>query len=135
MAKKNETPLTPLEQALKDMLWDVLRRDPEHKDRRKLSTQWGTKTVQGLTKSIVRVVREHGDDSLINDLWWFIENATEDMPDRTERFFALRERVRTMPVCDAVAKARAYDARLDAAERVPTGDDYNAIMEIIGVQS
>ena len=31
---------------------------------------------------------------LIRDLWWFIENVTDETPDRTERFFALRERVR-----------------------------------------
>lgn len=34
------------------------------------------------------------NELLINDLWWFIENATDDLPDRTERFFQLRERVR-----------------------------------------
>jgi hypothetical protein len=31
---------------------------------------------------------------LISDLWWFIENVTDETPDRTERFFALREKVR-----------------------------------------
>lgn len=33
---------------------------------------------------------------LIRDLWWFIENVTEETPDRTDRFFALRERVHNM---------------------------------------
>jgi hypothetical protein len=33
---------------------------------------------------------------LLTDLWWFIENVNEDTPDRTDRFFALRERVRGM---------------------------------------
>lgn len=33
---------------------------------------------------------------LIRDLWWFMENVTDDTPDRTERFFALRERVRSI---------------------------------------
>jgi hypothetical protein len=28
------------------------------------------------------------------DFWWFIENVNEETPDRTERFFALRERYR-----------------------------------------
>lgn len=28
------------------------------------------------------------------DLWWFIENVNDQTPDRTERFFALRERFR-----------------------------------------
>ncbi len=38
---------------------------------------------------------------LINDLWWFIENVTESTPDRTERFFELRGRVRTCDeLCD-----------------------------------
>lgn len=31
---------------------------------------------------------------LVSDLWWFIENVGDDTPDRTSRFFALRERVR-----------------------------------------
>jgi hypothetical protein len=31
---------------------------------------------------------------LVRDLWWFIENANDEMPDRTERFFELRARVR-----------------------------------------
>jgi hypothetical protein len=31
---------------------------------------------------------------LVNDLWWFIENVDDETPDRTQRFFALRERVR-----------------------------------------
>lgn len=34
------------------------------------------------------------NEMLVHDLWWFIENVTDDTPDRTERFFALRERVR-----------------------------------------
>jgi hypothetical protein len=33
-------------------------------------------------------------NQLVQDLWWFIENVTEEAPDRTDRFFALRERVR-----------------------------------------
>lgn len=31
---------------------------------------------------------------LVQDLWWFIDNMAADDPERTERFFALRERVR-----------------------------------------
>ncbi|MDR3436401.1 hypothetical protein [Telmatospirillum sp.] len=31
---------------------------------------------------------------LLSDLWSFIENVTDETPDHTERFFALRERVR-----------------------------------------
>jgi hypothetical protein len=31
---------------------------------------------------------------LVSDLWWFIENVDEDDPNRSEDFFALRERVR-----------------------------------------
>jgi hypothetical protein len=30
---------------------------------------------------------------LISDLWSFIENVTDDDPERTDKFFALRERV------------------------------------------
>lgn len=31
---------------------------------------------------------------LAHDLWWFIENVTDETPDRTERFFRLRVRFR-----------------------------------------
>ena len=31
---------------------------------------------------------------LIHDLWGFIENVNDDDPERTDKFFALRERVR-----------------------------------------
>ena len=34
-------------------------------------------------------------DKLVSDLWWFIENVNEDDSNRSENFFALRERVRT----------------------------------------
>lgn len=32
--------------------------------------------------------------SLVDALWWFIENVNEDTPGRTALFFRLRERVR-----------------------------------------
>ena len=35
-------------------------------------------------------------NQLITDLWWFIENVTDETPDKNERFFALRERVRAL---------------------------------------
>jgi hypothetical protein len=34
-------------------------------------------------------------DDLTADLWWFIENVSDEAPDRTDRLFALRERVRS----------------------------------------
>ena len=34
--------------------------------------------------------------ALAADLWWFIENVNDDTPDRTDRFFALRERFRSL---------------------------------------
>lgn len=33
-------------------------------------------------------------DALVFDLWQFIDNTAEDAPDRQDKFFALRERVR-----------------------------------------
>ena len=33
-------------------------------------------------------------NELIKDLWDFVENVTDEDPDRTDKFFALRERVR-----------------------------------------
>jgi hypothetical protein len=41
------------EQAIIDLLWDSLKRDPEHKDRRQ--TGWGTKTKTGLIACIERI--------------------------------------------------------------------------------
>jgi hypothetical protein len=33
--------------------------------------------------------------SLVDALWWFIENAPDSGPERTEMFFYLRERYRS----------------------------------------
>ncbi len=45
--------------ALIGLLWDYLKKDREHKDRR--HTGFGTKTKQGLTASIERVIDEFKD--------------------------------------------------------------------------
>lgn len=52
------------------------------------------------------------EETLIQDLWWFIENVNEDTADRTARFFALRERVR-----DWGSRGAQYSA-LDAVTEV-----------------
>lgn len=39
-----------------ELLWDSLRRDPEHDDRRQ--TGWGTKTKEGLIACIDRIAYE-----------------------------------------------------------------------------
>ena len=39
-----------------DLLWDSLKRDPEHEDRRQ--TGWGTKTQAGLAACVARLGRE-----------------------------------------------------------------------------
>ena len=51
---------TKLEAAIADLLWDYLKRDPEHKDRR--MTGFGTKTKKGLALSVARIVRECDED-------------------------------------------------------------------------
>jgi hypothetical protein len=51
---ENEIKLTANEQAVVDLLWDYLKRDPEHKDRRQ--TSYGTKTKAGLARSIYGIV-------------------------------------------------------------------------------
>jgi hypothetical protein len=48
--------LTKQQQAIVDLLWDYLKRDPEHKDRRQ--TGFGTKTKLGLALSVERIVKE-----------------------------------------------------------------------------
>ncbi len=42
--------------AIVELLWDYLKKDPEHKDRRQ--TGWGTKTKMGLCACINRIVTE-----------------------------------------------------------------------------
>jgi hypothetical protein len=56
------------------------------------------------------------NEMLVYDLWWFIENVTDDTPDQTDRFFALRERVRECGgrECERLEKA----AQRRASERV-----------------
>lgn len=44
--------LTKEQQAIVDLLWDYLKKDPEHKDRRQ--TAYGTKTKLGLALSVLR---------------------------------------------------------------------------------
>ena len=39
-------------------------------------------------------VHDRDENNLIRNLWSFIENVTDDDPERTDKFFALRERVR-----------------------------------------
>ena len=43
---------------IKDLLWDYLKRDSEHKDRRR--TGWGTKTLDGLCACIQRIAEDRG---------------------------------------------------------------------------
>lgn len=52
-----ERTLKPYEQEIVDLLWDYLKRDPEHKDRRK--TGYGTKTKIGLVNTIAWIRDKH----------------------------------------------------------------------------
>ena len=49
--------LDPCDQAIVDLLWDYLKRDPEYKDRRQ--TAYGSKTKYGLARSIEAIINEH----------------------------------------------------------------------------
>ncbi len=49
-------PLTAVEQEIIDLLWDYLKRDPDHKDRRK--TSYGTKTKVGLVNTLAWLMDE-----------------------------------------------------------------------------
>lgn len=42
------------EKQLLELLWDNLKRDPEHKDR--VRTGWGTKTKQGLIACVTSIM-------------------------------------------------------------------------------
>jgi len=48
--------LTAREKAIAELLWDYLKKDPEHKDRRQ--TGWGTKTKIGLAASVARIIKD-----------------------------------------------------------------------------
>lgn len=54
-------PAETIEDRVAELLWDYLKRDPEHKDRRR--TGWGTKTKQGLAACILRIVREADEEA------------------------------------------------------------------------
>ena len=41
---------------IEELLWDHLKRDPEHRDRRQ--TGWGTKTLRGLVACIEHIISE-----------------------------------------------------------------------------
>lgn len=43
-----------------------------------------------------RIVEQQNLRALIGDLWHFIEDVADDDPDRTSKFFALRERIRNL---------------------------------------
>jgi hypothetical protein len=43
-------------QCFVELLWDLLKGDPEHKDR--VKTGWGTKTKVGLIACIERIIEE-----------------------------------------------------------------------------
>jgi hypothetical protein len=49
---------------------------------------------KALRQAIATLQTQASLATLVQDLWWFIENVDEDTPDRTDRFFGLRERVR-----------------------------------------
>jgi hypothetical protein len=49
---------------------------------------------KALRQAIATLQTQASLATLVQDLWWFIENVDEDTPDRTDRFFGLRERKR-----------------------------------------
>jgi hypothetical protein len=51
--------LSARDRALVDLLWDYMKRDPEHKDR--VKTAYGTKTQYGLARCIEAIFREYED--------------------------------------------------------------------------
>lgn len=54
---KTEITLTEFQKTkLLKLLWDSMKRDPEHKDRKQ--TGWGTKTQFGLIACIERIINE-----------------------------------------------------------------------------
>ena len=54
----NEEKLTPRQQAIKDLLWDYLKKDLGNGHIDRVHTGFGTKTIHGLTACIERVFEE-----------------------------------------------------------------------------
>lgn len=52
--------LNERDKAVVDLLWEYLKKDPEHKDRRQ--TAWGTKTQYGLARCIEAIYSEQRPD-------------------------------------------------------------------------
>lgn len=60
---------------------------------------------------------------LITDLWWFIENVTDDDATRTDQFFALRERVRGEALAYPIVTLYAPQILSDAVERLADDEE------------
>lgn len=58
------------------LLWDHLKRDPEHVDRRQ--TGWGTKTQTGLLASIRRLTIEHHTTIGPDPVETYLKNAARE---------------------------------------------------------
>ena len=56
----NEYILSKRDEAIVELLWEYLKKDPEHKDRRR--TAWGTKSKYGLARCVERIFTEHEED-------------------------------------------------------------------------
>lgn len=70
--------------------------------------------------------------SLVDALWWFIDNGTDSLEGRTDLFFALRERVREQAGSGSARENVAkYDAEMNRLELAPNGDDYNNLFEMV----
>ena len=61
----NDYNLTERDKAIISLLWDSLKRDPEHKDRKQ--TAWGTKTKFGLARCLDSIYSEFKDEGLLDD--------------------------------------------------------------------
>jgi hypothetical protein len=53
--------MTEREKQLVELLWNYMKRDPEHKDR--VQTGWGTKTQVGLIACVKRIVEGRNYDN------------------------------------------------------------------------
>ncbi|QWF18682.1 hypothetical protein [Lysobacter capsici] len=61
---------------------------------------------------------------------------TVDDPDFDSVVWTAQDHANAQRLVDgwnAIAQVRAYDEAINAAERVPTADDYNEILSILGV--
>lgn len=112
--------------AIAELLWDYLKKDPEHKDRRWIAG--GTKTKLGLRKSIERVIEETTEDDEEDTL--VVRVATDDRDEFYEISTDNAKKLLALPIPDR--RDFFYEV---AKEAFVSDDDANLYIDDSGNQT